>query len=269
MIHALDRVTIAASCLPDAARAYETLLGRRAQDGNGGASIQLSNVRLDLVADCSHGPGLTALAFGVADLDGCERLLSRRGLPVQRPANLGSACLLADRQATYGVPLEFYRRPQDLEAPLSPAQPGAEATAVTALDHLVIRTPNPERAIALYAGRLGLSLRLDRSHADWGARLLFFRCGALTIELVHDLKDGVGEGEDRLWGLSWCVGDVLGAHARLRAAIVELSEVRSGRRPGTAVFTVRSHNAGVATLLIGPDPGTSGLDPTPGRRRPA
>jgi catechol 2,3-dioxygenase-like lactoylglutathione lyase family enzyme len=149
MIHALDRVTIAASRLPDAARAYETLLGRRARDENGSASIQLSNVRLDLVADCSHSPGLTALAFAVADLDGCERLLSRRGLPVQRPANLASACLLADRQATYGVPIEIYPRPQDLEAPLSPVEPGAEATAVTALDHLVIRTPNPERAIAL------------------------------------------------------------------------------------------------------------------------
>jgi hypothetical protein len=120
MIHALDRVTIAASCLPDAARAYETLLGRRAQDENVGASNQLSNVRLDLVADNSHSPGLTALAFAVADLDGCERLLSRRGLPVQRPANLASACLLADRQATYGVPIEIYPRPQDLEAPLSP-----------------------------------------------------------------------------------------------------------------------------------------------------
>jgi hypothetical protein len=116
---------------------------------------------------------------------------------------------------------------------------------------------------------LGLSLRLDRSHANWGARLLFFRRGALTIELVHDPKDGIGEGEDRLWGLSWRVGDVLGAHTRLRAATVELSPVRSGRRPGTAVFTVRSHNAGVATLLIGPAPGASGLDPTPGRRRPA
>jgi hypothetical protein len=47
------------------------------------------------------------------------------------------------------VPIEIYPRPQDLEAPLSPVEPGAEATAVTALDHLVIRTPNPERAIGL------------------------------------------------------------------------------------------------------------------------
>jgi len=271
MIHALDSVTITASCLPAAVRAYETLLGRSAQQGKGEASIQLANVRLDLVADPGQGPGLTALAFAVDDLDGCERLLSRRRLPVQRPAvpPAGtSAGLLAAREATYGVRSEFYARPHDVAAPPSPTERAAEATAVTALDHLVIRTPNPERAIALYAGRLGLSLRLDRSHADWGARLLFFRCGALTIELVHDLKDGVGEGEDRLWGLSWRVPDVAGAQARLRSAGLDLSDIRRGRRPGTSVFTVRSHTAGVATLLIGPDASGAERWP-PGGDRPA
>ena len=106
-------------------------------------------------------------------------------------------------------------------------------------------------------------MRLDRSQADWGVRLLFFRCGDLIIELVHDLKAGVGEGEDRLWGLSWRVPDLAGAHARLRAAAVELSDVRSGRRPGTAVFTVRSHTGGVATLLIGPAVAAAGLTPRP------
>ena len=44
-----------------------------------------------------------------------------------------------------------------------------EAACVSALDHVVVRTPNPERAIAFYAGRLGLDLRLDRSNEN-GAR---------------------------------------------------------------------------------------------------
>jgi catechol 2,3-dioxygenase-like lactoylglutathione lyase family enzyme len=264
VIDALDHVTIALPSVPDGARACATLLGRSASNGDGGAFIQLSNVRLDLVADLRQRPGLAAVGFSVDDLDGCERLLSRRRLPVQRQAGSGcSAALLADRHASYGVPIAFCTRPQGLKAPLAPAAPGAEATAVSGLDHLVIRTPNPERAVALYAGRLGLSLRLDRSHADWGVRLLFFRCGDLMIELVHDLKAGVGEGEDRLWGLSWRVPDLSGAHTRLRAAAVELSDVRSGRRPGTAVFTVRSHTGGVATLLIGSAIAASGLTPRP------
>ena len=127
--------------------------------------------------------------------------------------------------------------------------------AVASLDHVVIRSPNPERAVALYAGRLGLSLRLDRTEPEWGVRLLFFRCGDLIIEVAHGLKGEIGNGPDRLWGLSWRVPDVAKAHARLRAAGVDASDIRVGRRPHTSVFTVKSHAAGVPTLMIGPDPG--------------
>ncbi|HEU0157924.1 MAG TPA: VOC family protein [Hyphomicrobiaceae bacterium] len=259
MIYALEQVSIAVSAtrLAEAARAYATLLGRRAQQHPAGCSFQLSNVRLELVADAA-APGLAGLAFAVEDLEAWGRLLARRGLPVQ-PANLGDQsappALLADRQATLGVPMHFCAGEKEAVRPSTPTLPETETTAVTALDHLVIKTPNPDRAIALYAGRLGLSLRLDRSDAEWGARLLFFRCGALTVELVHRPGQESGEGVDRLWGLSWRVPDMAGAHARLRAAGVDLSEIRGGRRPGTRVATVRSHTAGVATLLIGPDAG--------------
>ncbi len=37
-----------------------------------------------------------------------------------------------------------------------------------------------------------------------------------------------------------------------RSAGVEVSDLRTGRRPGTQVFTVKSHTAGVPTLMIGP-----------------
>ncbi len=135
--------------------------------------------------------------------------------------------------------------------PLSPLAAADAAGAVSGLDHVVIRTPDPERAIALYAGRLGLSLRLDRSEPTWGARLLFFRCGDLVVEVAHDLEAGIGAGPDRLWGLSWRVPDIAKAHARLRAASVDVSDVRKGRRPGTQVFTVRSHAGRVPTLMLG------------------
>ena len=104
--------------------------------------------------------------------------------------------------------------------------------AISSLDHVVVRTPDPERAIAFYAGRLGLDLRLDRSNSAWGARLLFFRCGDLVVEIVHDLKKGVSVGPDHLWGLSWRASDIAKVHARLKAAGVDVSAVRAGRRPG-------------------------------------
>ena len=115
----------------------------------------------------------------------------------------------------------------------------------------MVRTPNPERAIALYAGRLGLDLRLDRSNPDWGSRLLFFRCGDLVVEIAHDLKKGVSDAPDQLWGLSWRTPDIAKANERLKKAGVEVSEPRNGRRPGTQVFTVQSHTANVPTIVIG------------------
>ena len=52
---------------------------------------------------------------------------------------------------------------------------GAVVGAGMGLDHVVIRTRNPDRALALFGGRLGLDLRLDRTNAAWGTRVLFFR----------------------------------------------------------------------------------------------
>jgi catechol 2,3-dioxygenase-like lactoylglutathione lyase family enzyme len=260
MIDALDHVTIVvpATALSEAVAQYEGLLGCGAERQPGRASLQLSNLRLDLVAEGESWLGLAAVGFAVEDLERLAHRLSRRGLPASGRSHADpSAPLVADLKATHGVPMRFcQRRPAPRidsgQTGLCPQSPGLQAPAVLGLDHLVIRTPNPERAIALYAGRLDLSLRLDRSHADWGTRLLFFRCGDLVIELAHDLKAGVGVGPDRLWGLSWRVGDCDRTHACLRDAGLEVSAVRAGRRPGTRVFTVRSHTARVPTLMIGP-----------------
>jgi len=115
----------------------------------------------------------------------------------------------------------------------------------------VVRTADPERAIAFYAGRLGLDLRLDRSNDQWGARLLFFRCGDLVVEIAHDLKKGVSDAPDQLWGLSWRVPDVAKANARLKAAGLDVSPPRDGRRPGSKVFSVKNKTEGVPTLIIG------------------
>jgi catechol 2,3-dioxygenase-like lactoylglutathione lyase family enzyme len=115
----------------------------------------------------------------------------------------------------------------------------------------VVRTPNAERAIAFYAGRLGLDLRLDRSNPQWNARLLFFRCGDLVVEIAHELKKGVSDAPDELWGLSWRTPDIARCHARLKKAGVDVSEPRDGRRPGSQIMTVTSHTANVPTIVIG------------------
>ncbi|MFZ5779489.1 MAG: VOC family protein [Pseudomonadota bacterium] len=231
MITALDHLALSGG-----AAAYEILLGRRASDGR----LQTGNVGLTFGAD---GGPLSALAFATPALDKAARLLERRAV-VATPSD---SRLVLSPDATHGVPIVLVERDQTL--PPSPAAVD-EDSVVSSLDHVVIRSPNPERAIAFYAGRLGLDLRLDRSNPDWGARLLFFRCGDLVVEIAHDLKQGVSDRPDRLWGLSWRVPDIAKAHARLAAAGLDLTEPRPGRRPGSHVFTVRDGTEGVPTLVI-------------------
>jgi len=249
MIIALDHMAIGVPSVEAAARDYTLLLGRRAAHLNDGAFFQLGNVRLALRPSDGAGEGLHSLAFAVDDVAKAERLLAQRALPVSKTEAKGGALQIAP-EATHGVSISLGVREE--AGALSPLAEAAQSAAVSGLDHVVIRSPNPERAIALYAGRLGLSLRLDRSEPAWGARLIFFRCGDLIVEVVHEFKAGFGDGPDRLWGLSWRVPVIAEAHARLRPAGVEVSDIRTGRRPGTEVFSVKSHTAGVPTLLIGP-----------------
>jgi catechol 2,3-dioxygenase-like lactoylglutathione lyase family enzyme len=240
MIDALDHLGLQASFRAGAVGAYELLLGRQAKDG----CIRVGNAGL-AIEDHASTAQLSAMVFATASLDEAARLLERRAIPTLHDGErLGLATA-----ATHGVPIALVERHAAPAA--SPLLKSSEAASITALDHVVIRSPNPERAIALYAGRLGLDLRLDRSNPDWGSRLLFFRCGDLVVEIAHDLKAGVSDAPDQLWGLSWRAPDIGKAHERLKRAGVEVSEPRNGRRPGTQVFTVLSHTANVPTIVIG------------------
>jgi catechol 2,3-dioxygenase-like lactoylglutathione lyase family enzyme len=227
----LDHLAITGS-----ARSYETLLGRRVVGGR----LQTANVGLTF--DGRAQP-LSSMTFATSSLDKAARLLERRGVATARNIALELA-----EASTHGVRISLVER--DDKPSTSPAIVD-EAAAITALDHVVIRSPNPERAIAFYAGRLGLDLRLDRSNPAWGSRLLFFRCGDLVVEIAHDLATGVSDGPDQLWGLSWRAYDIGKAHARLKAGGVDVTDIRDGRRPGSQVFTVKSHTEGVPTLVIG------------------
>jgi catechol 2,3-dioxygenase-like lactoylglutathione lyase family enzyme len=232
MIEALDHLTIAGS-----AAAYEALLGRGLVNGR----LQTGNVGV------MFGTGdqpLSSMVFATPSLDKAMHLLQRRG--VSTTMNGSTLCL--STAASHGAAIALVERSGRPAA--SPATVD-EASAISALDHVVIRTPNPERAVAFYAGRLGLDLRLDRSNPEWGSRLLFFRCGDLVVEIAHDLKAGVSDAPDHLWGLSWRTPDVAKANARLKAAGVDVSPPRTGRRPGTEVFSVNSHTEGVPTIVIG------------------
>jgi hypothetical protein len=98
---------------------------------------------------------------------------------------------------------------------------------------------------------LGLDLALDRTREEWKTRFLFFRTGGLTFEVINRLgEDHDPAAPDSIWGLTWTVDDLSAAHARLTEAGFNVSEQRTGRKPGSAVFTIRDGTLGVPTLFI-------------------
>ncbi|HLZ82833.1 MAG TPA: VOC family protein [Caulobacteraceae bacterium] len=233
MIVGLDHIGLAIADPEAATRAYEALMGATAAPG-APRRLQLANMALE-ISEGAAAP-VFSLGFAVDDLAETARVLERRGIASQ-DARLSAG-------ATHGVAIALAsRRPE----PPPPGRPDAPH----ALDHVVIHTPDPERAVALYGGRLGLDLRLDRANPQWGSRLLFFRCGGAVVEVGADLKAPVSDGPDRITGLAWRVADPAAARARLDAAGLDVSPVRPGRKPGTTVFTVRSGVPGAPALMLG------------------
>ena len=261
MITALDHVAIAVRDFDAAVDGYRRLLGREPdlepRDGANRAWFRFSNMALEIIAPSGEGgagervraqlgaagEGAWLAAFQVDDVAGASRLLSRRGLEVEL---IGRFARVRAAGLTFVLTTKA-------DAPLSPPTE-TEAAAVAALDHIVVHTPNPDRALGLYGAKFGLDLRLDRTNEQWGARQLFFRCGEAVFEVGASLKAQVSDDPDRFGGLAWRVTDPDAARSRLAAAGFDVSEVRTGRKPGTKVFTIRDAPGGVPTLMLMPSP---------------
>ena len=274
MITGLDHVVVLVRDIAAAEAAYKTLFARtpawrNSGDGADRVLFTLDNMTLELMSpggECANadriravlnqqGEGLASICFRTNDIVKMHRRLERLTLkpePVadaeSRDATSGATLswkrTRAATDATRGVRMFFLELAK--ERPLSVrTSPGS----ITAMDHMVVATADPERAAALYGARLGLDMRFDRSHPDWG-QLMFFRCGDLVVEVVHRPGKDTDAARDRLWGLSWRVADADATRARLVSEGVEVSEVRTGRKPGTRVLTVRSGTCGIPTLLV-------------------
>ncbi len=286
MLTSLDHVIVAVSDLEAATRCYASLLGRRpswrgehAGEGTANTLFRLENTYLELLAPEGAGPtgealravleargdGPIGLAFGTDDAEEARKTLEARGLePEAIEKGLGRDVESGAFREWLRVPLPLSRTRgvllfpiQHLSPPeiLPPAAPGGEeAATVFGLDHAVVQTTDPEAMIALYGEALGLRLALDRTFEQWGMRLLFFRVGGVTVEVAAPLDPKTRPEADFFWGLSWRVRDLDAARTRLLDAGFDVSEVRTGRKPGTRVLTVREPTHGVATLLLEPAP---------------
>ena len=274
MITGLDHVVLLVGDINAAAAAYQTLFARAPAWRNSGDGAErvlftLDNMTLELMSPdgdgatadriraviAEQGEGLASICFRTGDIAKMHRRLDRLTLkpePVAEAesrdttsgATLSWKRTCAATEATRGVRMFFLELAK--ERPLSVRTVPA---SVAAMDHVVVSTADPERAAALYGARLGLDMALDRAHADWG-RLMFFRCGDLIVEVVHRRGKDTDAKHDRLWGLSWRVADIDATRARLVSSGVDVSDVRTGRKPGTRVLTVRDGTCGIPTLLV-------------------
>ena len=279
MITGLDHVVVLTGDISAGEAAYQSLFARTPAWRNSGDGAErvlftLDNMTLELMAPsgdgevaerirgvlAAQGEGLASLCFRTNDIAKMHRRLDRLTLKPDPVAEVESRDAVTEAtlswkrtraatDATRGIRMFFLELAK--ERPLSVRTgPGS----ITAMDHVVVSTDDPERAAALYGARLGLDMALDRSHPDWG-RLMFFRCGDLIVEVTHRPGKPAAEARaqhDRLRGLCWRVADADATHARLTAAGVDVSEVRNGRKPGTRVMTVRNGTCGVPTLLMQP-----------------
>jgi catechol 2,3-dioxygenase-like lactoylglutathione lyase family enzyme len=274
VISGLDHVVVLVNEIEAAVAAYQTLFARspawrNAGEGAARALFTLDNATLELMAPdgdsdaakrirallAEQGEGLASLCFRTDDMAKLHRRLDRLALKPEAVAEVesrdeASGATLAwkrtrtSTEATRGVRMFFLElaKPRPLSVRTVPA-------SITAMDHVVVSTADPERAAALYGARLGLDMALDRSHPEWG-RLMFFRCGDLIVEVTSRPGKADMTKPDKLRGICWRVLDIDATHARLVADGIEVSEVRTGRKPGTRVMTVKSGTCGVPTLLI-------------------
>src|SRR5215470_14190181 len=224
-LYRLDSVQIGATDVDDASAAYALLLGvAPTRSPSGAQRFQLERGAVEVE---QGDPGVHSIRF-VGES-------ARTTWPHEGEAFHGLRVLLSAASPT--------------PPPLTVAVDG-----VAAIDHVVIRTPAPDRAIVLWRDRLGLRLALDRIFPERGLRLLFFRSGGITLEFASGhpapAPPAVPEEPDVFYGVSYRVPSLEACRERLGRAGLDVSTVRPGMRRGTSVLTVRSGTAGVPTLLL-------------------
>lgn len=131
------------------------------------------------------------------------------------------------------------------------AVPATHANGVTAIDHVVLMSPDLKRTVASLAA-VGLAPRRERD-ADLGGRpvrQIFFRLGEVILEVVGS-PETAREGPSRLWGITYVVADI---DATASFFGDRTAPVKDAVQPGRRITTLRHRDLGmsVPTAVISP-----------------
>lgn len=226
----IDRIVVAVADLPSAMDQYQRFFGAApfstvATGGLRTAWWGLPNTVIELVQSTAAGACVQGLVFSATAEGANKRTLAN---------TLGIDVRLCDGSAT-----EKFRR----------LRPEAQCTRFS-VDHVVLRTDNAQGCIDLFAGELEVRLALDKTVPQWGGRMLFFRTGKMTLEVIESANHPASG--SAFWGLAYQCQSLEETVDALAQRGVKVSDIREGRKPGTLVATLRSHCLDIPTLLIQP-----------------
>ena len=122
---------------------------------------------------------------------------------------------------------------------------------ISKFNQVVVFSPKVKQIKELLTDKLGIRLALDKVF-DFGegeVRMLFFRIGGVTIEVVENKKTS----STSFGGIGWHSDNLRSCHERLLKSNFKLSEVRKGRKPDTLVSTIKNAPVDIPTIIIGLD----------------
>lgn len=136
---------------------------------------------------------------------------------------------------------------------IATAQPATHPNGATAIDHVVLLSPDLGRTVSSLTA-IGVAPRRERDAELGGRRVrqVFFRFGEVILEVVGS-PETASEGPSKLWGITYVVADVdesaafFGDHT---------SPVKDAVQPGRRITTVRHKDFGmsVPTAVISATP---------------
>ncbi|MDY6999473.1 MAG: glyoxalase [Actinomycetota bacterium] len=140
--------------------------------------------------------------------------------------------------------------PHDLDGiPTTRSHPSASTPAehpngVTAIDHIVLLSPDLDRTVAAL-GAVGQQPRRERDGELGGRpiRQIFFRFGEVIVEVVGS-PGTAAPGPATLWGITFVVADIDATAAFFGD---RTAPVKDAVQPGRRITTLRHHDLGIST----------------------